>query len=186
MLDGRQVAVLATLDSEPADAAALVNDTAPGEPWEEAVTACLNVMCHRALGRPVADLLTALANSYMQCDPDRGTTVFDIRLGLTILDLLEDPQGAAARRVAEDLYRRTRTATDGYAARECLADSRFTTLATPCQLQEARDLVHACGLGSGGLPDALTESLTQALRLSDHVIRDNVARLHAQPGRSGV
>lgn len=172
MLDGRQVAVLAALTSGHADdAAALVADTAPGEVWEEAVTACLDAMGRCALVRPVEDLLTDLANSYVQRESEHGMTVFDIRLGLTILDLLKKPRGAVARRVVEDLFRRTSTATDGYAARECLAHPRFTALATARQTDEARNLVRACALGSGGLPDNLAAALTEALRTSDHVIR---------------
>jgi hypothetical protein len=181
MLDGRQVAVLASLNSEPADAAALVADTAPGEPWEKAVTACLNVMCHRALDRPVGDLLADLMSAYIQRKPDHGMSVFDIRLGLTILDLLEDPQGETALRVAENLHRRTSTATDGYAARECLANARFTALAAPRQVRGARGLVRACALDSGGLPNTLTAKLTEALRLSDQVIRGTVAHSPRSP-----
>lgn len=185
MLDGRQVAVLARLDSDPAEAAALVTTTAPGEPGEEVVTACLNVMCCRALGRPIEALLAALADRYIHQEFGHGVTVFEIRLGLTILNLLNDPHGPVARRIVEDLYRRSRTATDGYAARECLADSRFTALATSRQVQGTRDLVHACALGSGGLPDTLTGRLNEALRLSDQVIR-SAARPHRQPGAPGT
>ncbi|GGX50709.1 hypothetical protein [Streptomyces noursei] len=175
MLDGRQVAVLATLGRNPADAAALVAETAPGEPWEEAVTACLNVACHRALQQPADDLLSALVDSYIQRRPDHGTTVFDTRLGLTILDFLDQSHDSAARRMAEELHRRTLTATDGYAARECLADPRFSALVTPGQAKAIHGLVRACALGSGDLPEPRAMRLTKALRLSDEVIRASLA-----------
>ncbi|MDH6221504.1 hypothetical protein [Streptomyces pseudovenezuelae] len=128
MLDGRQVAVLATLGRDPAEAAHIVAQTAHGEPWENAVTSCLAVMCRQLAHRPVDALLSELADTYIQRQPDPGTTVFDTRLGLTILDLHDQPTDPAARRVAEELHRRGIDATDGYAARECLADSRFTNL----------------------------------------------------------
>ncbi|WP_433860168.1 hypothetical protein [Streptomyces kronopolitis] len=174
MLDGRQVAVLATLACEPASAADLVFQTAPGEPWEQAVTSCLAVMCLRAIRRPVADLLSEMVDDYVQRQPDPGTTVFDTRLGLTILTLLDTSDGPAAHRVAEELHRRTITASDGYAARECLAVPGFTHLLRPRQTQAAQDLVRACALESGELPAAQAARLTKALRLSDEVIRASV------------
>jgi hypothetical protein len=176
MLDGRQVAVLAALGRDPADAAGIVAQTAPGAPWENAVTSCLALMCHRLVHQPVGDLLSELADTYIQRQPDPGTTVFDTRLGLTILDLLDTPDGPAAHRIAEELHRRATTSTDGYAARECLADPRFTDLVKPKQAQAARALVRAGALESGDLPAPQSTRLLRALWLSDQVIRESVAR----------
>ncbi|AEW95175.1 hypothetical protein SCATT_28040 [Streptantibioticus cattleyicolor NRRL 8057 = DSM 46488] len=181
MLDGRQVAVLATLSRNPADAVALVDETTPGEPWENAVTGCLNVMCNRALLHPVGHLLDALVDGYVERQPEQGTTVFDIRLGLTILDLLDQDQNDAAHHMAEELHRRTITATDGYAARECLADPRFTALVTSHQVQATRQLVRACALQSGSFPETRAARLAKALRISDEVIRNSVGHLHSRP-----
>ncbi|AJC55021.1 hypothetical protein [Streptomyces sp. 769] len=178
MLDGRQVAVLATLGHNPADAVDLVAETAPGEPWEEAVTTCLHVVCRRALHQPADDLLTALVDNYIHRRPDHGTTVFDTRLGLTILDFLDQSHGSAARRMTEELHHRTLAATDGYAARECLADPRFTDLVTPGQAKAIHELDRACALGNGDLPRPRAARLTKALWLSDEVIRESVARPH--------
>lgn len=51
MLDGRQAAVIAHAVSGDTDSAlALLADTTPGEPWENAVTACLTIQCHGASG----------------------------------------------------------------------------------------------------------------------------------------
>ncbi|MFE6692170.1 hypothetical protein ACFVFQ_37650 [Streptomyces sp. NPDC057743] len=176
MLDGRQVAVLAALDHNPANAATLIAETTPGEPWEQAVTTCLNVMRHHALHQPVDGLLDALVNDYVQRQPDQGTLILHTRLGLTILDLLDHPHESAARRLADALHRRTSTATDGYAARECLANSRFVEGVTRHEEQAMHDLVRACALGNGALPSPQTARLTQALRLSDGVIRASLAR----------
>ncbi|MEV5984917.1 hypothetical protein AB0L85_07815 [Streptomyces sp. NPDC052051] len=175
MLDGRQVAVLAALARDPAHAVDLVVRTKPGEPWENAVTSCLAVMCRRIVHEPADDLLSALVDTYVRCRPAPGTTVFDTRLGLTILDLLDQPDGSAARRITQELHHRTTTATDGYAARECLADSRFTDLMEPREAQAARDLVRTCALGSGDLPAPQSACLLRALRRSDEVIRKSVA-----------
>ncbi|WP_406281435.1 hypothetical protein [Streptomyces sp. NBC_00209] len=177
MLDGRQVAVLAALHDDPDQAVSLVTQTTPGEPWENAVTSCLTVMAHRASHRPVDDLLPALVNSYIQHEPQTGTTVFDTRLGLTILDLLNQPDGPAARLVAEELHRRSMAATDGYTARECLASPRFTNLLSIKKANATHDLIHACGLDDGRLPLHLAAGLVHALRISSTVIRQSVISL---------
>ncbi|MFB7299185.1 hypothetical protein [Streptomyces rubiginosohelvolus] len=171
MLDGRQVAVLAALSRSPAEAAALVTETTQGERSENAVTNCLNVMCNRALHGEVVPILDALVEDYVEHQPDQGMTVFATRLGLTILDLLEPHQKDAAHRIAQELHRRTTSATDGYAARECLADARFTALALPRQIEAARQVVRACALGSGSLPEPWLARITEALRVSDAAIR---------------
>ncbi|MER8199299.1 hypothetical protein ABTY00_35880 [Streptomyces microflavus] len=67
--------------------------------------------------------------------------------------MLEPNQKDAAHRMAEELHRRAIAATDGYAARECLADARFTALAEPRPVKAAQPLVRACALGSGSLPE---------------------------------
>ncbi|WP_405824489.1 hypothetical protein OG705_29870 [Streptomyces sp. NBC_00838] len=178
MLDGRQVAVLAALGHDPARASDLVASTASGEPWENAVTSCLAVMCRRLLHQPVDDLLAEVATNYIQRPPDPGTTVFDTRLGLTILDLLDQPDGPAARHITEELDRRVSAATDGYAARECLTTPRFTKLMTSREAQRARDLVRMCALETGDLPAPQAAQLTQALSLSDKVIHESVTARH--------
>ncbi|MGW0885901.1 hypothetical protein [Streptomyces sp. NPDC002671] len=174
MLDGRQVAVLAALSHDPADAANIVAQTAPGEPWEDAVTSCLAVMCHQLAHRPVAAMLSELVNTYVQRQPDPGTTVFNIRLGLTILDLIDQPQGNAARRMVKELHHRTTAATDGYAAREVLAHPLFRDLSPDQETEDCRALVHGCALGVGRLPGELDDQLAAALRTSDHVIRQSL------------
>lgn len=176
MLDGRQVAVLAALSHTPTDAAALITMTTPGERWENAVTGCLDVMCRKALRGPAVPLLDTLVEDYVEHQPDQGMTVFDTRLGLTILDLLEPHQEAAAHRMVAELHRRAAVATDGYAARECLADHRYTSLAEPRQIEAARRLVRACALSSGSLPGPRLVRMTEALRVSDEVIRESMAR----------
>ncbi|MFK4119994.1 hypothetical protein [Streptomyces longwoodensis] len=173
MLDGRQVAVLAALQHDPHHAARLVAHTTPGEPWENTVTACLAIMCRQAAHRPVNDLLHQLVNDYLHREPDIGTTVFDTRLGLTVLDL-HHSDSPGAHLVTEELHRRTMAATDGYAARECLANPRFTTLISPGQTNAARDLVHACGLDAGALPATSAARLVHALQASSRLIRDSV------------
>ncbi|MDT0445608.1 hypothetical protein [Streptomyces johnsoniae] len=177
MLDGRQVSVLAALATSDVDRArTLIEDTAPGEPWEQAVTACLAALCCRVAGQPVdRHHVDRLVSTYAELKPERGMTVFGTRLGLAILDVIGTAEEGAAHRVVNELHHRTAKLGDGYAARENLAHPLFTALATDRQQQDCRDLVYACGLGSGKLPDELHDQLTVALRISDHTIRDSVA-----------
>lgn len=176
MLDGRQVAVLAALttgDAEHADE--LLTTTAPGEPWEDAITACLTVMCRRLAGRRVNHLLDDLTTTYLARQAEPGMTVFDIRLGHTTLDIVGPDHARAARRIVAELHRRATEASDGYAARDNLENPLFTTLATSQQVEDCRELVDACALNTGTFPDTVHHDLATALRVSDHVIRTSLA-----------
>ncbi|MFE7835801.1 hypothetical protein ACFU53_06940 [Streptomyces sp. NPDC057474] len=182
MLDGRQVAVVAALAAgDTAWAAVLLADTMPGDPWEQAVTACLTVLCRRDAGQPIDGHLTDLTAAFLERKTEPGMTIFDIRLGLTVLDAIGSAEAPAARRIVEHLHRKTTDAQDGYAARENLAHPLFTEIATDRQVQECRALVRACALGVGILPDELRGELTAALRASDSVIRESVVR-SSDPG----
>ncbi|MDX3113826.1 hypothetical protein [Streptomyces scabiei] len=184
MLDGRQVAVLAALvEGDTAWAADLLADTAPGDLWEQAVTACLTVLCRRDAGQPIDGHLADLVTAYSGRKAEPGMTVFDTRLGLTVLDAIGSAEALAAHHIVEDLHRRTTDTEDGYAARENLAHPLFTEIATNRQVQDCRALVRACALGAGVLPDELRGELTSALRTSDSVIRASLTR-PSTPGRT--
>ncbi|CAO0832208.1 putative protein OS=Streptomyces microflavus OX=1919 GN=Smic_64430 PE=4 SV=1 [Streptomyces microflavus] len=78
MLDGRQVAVLASLaEGDTAHASALLADTMPGETWEQTVTACLTVLSRRAAGSAVRAQLSGLATASLDRQAEPGMTVFD-------------------------------------------------------------------------------------------------------------
>ncbi len=171
MLDGRQVAVVAALtvgDTE--RAAELLTGTAPGDPWEQAVTDCLTVLCRRDAGRDVNACLAGLVNTYVSHEAIPGLTVFDIRLGLTVLDAVESPDQPAARLLVDDLARRTTEARNGYAAREVLAHPLFLALATGSQAQDCKALVRACALDAGALPEEAYRDLSAALDRSETVL----------------
>ncbi|GAA4205054.1 hypothetical protein GCM10022252_65000 [Streptosporangium oxazolinicum] len=85
MLDGRQVAVIADTTAGDADGAlALLADTLPGEPWENAVTACLNALCRRSTYQLVKADLAAMLECYRQLVFAPGLVVFSMRLGLSV------------------------------------------------------------------------------------------------------
>lgn len=179
MLDGRQVAILATLTTlttgDADSTATLLMENEPGDPWEQAVTACLTALCRQAVGRPIDHHLRELVNNYLDHEAGHGTTVFDIRLGLVVLDALDIADSPTSRRIAQDLHRRTMLANNGYAAREILAHHRSVTAFS---LQERRDLTNlldACALGSGTLHTDRRADLDRALHTSEavltHVVR---------------
>ncbi|WP_324605847.1 MULTISPECIES: hypothetical protein [unclassified Streptomyces] len=162
MLDGRQVAVLAALAAgDTASAAVLLADTIPGDAWEQAVTACLTVLCRRDAGQPIDDQLADLVTVYCGRETEPGMTVFDIRLGLAVLDAIGSAQAPAAHRIVKDLHRRTTDAQDGYAARETLSHPLFTAIATDQQAQDCRALLRACALKAGSIPHELQGELAR-------------------------
>ncbi|WP_179280053.1 hypothetical protein [Actinacidiphila glaucinigra] len=177
MLDGRQVAVIAALTQrDTAQAARLIVETAPGEPWEQQITLCLNVLRKRTDGKAKEADLEDLANSYTEDGPSgHGMTVFDIRHGLTILDLIENAENPHARRLAEDLYRRTMHALDGYAAREITSDPLFTTAATSPQIDSCHALIQRCGLNTRNLNQPDHALVSRALTSSSNVIHRSLA-----------
>ncbi|MFD7897414.1 hypothetical protein [Streptomyces sp. NPDC059743] len=182
MLDGRQVAVLAALTAGDAPAAEdLLARTEPGEPWEDAVTNCLTALTHRAAGRPLHHHLHDLVATYLNRADDPDMTVFNTRLGLTVLDTIASPEHPATRSVVADLHRRATKTTDGYAARELLAHPPFTALATNRETQDCRALVRACALGAGAFPADLQDEVAAAIRASDRVLRSNDAAPREQP-----
>ncbi|MCZ4098295.1 hypothetical protein [Streptomyces sp. H39-C1] len=170
MLDGRQVAVVAALTAgESERAGELLARTIPGDRWEQEVTECLTELCLRDAGQQLKEGADELVLAYLNHEAHPGRTVFDIRLGLTVLDAV-GPQHERAKRMVGDLHRRTMESLDGYAAREALAHGHFTALATEGPAQDLRDLIRSCGLGTGALPEDLSADLSAALDSSEAVI----------------
>jgi hypothetical protein len=170
MLDGRQVAVIARATSgRPAAALRMLADTAPGEPWEAAVTACLAVLCQPA-GQPAGSgHLAAMINAYGQLDSDPTLIVFTTRLALSIIDSVGGAGEPALRATAHHAADAVRAASDGYAARDLLG---HPTVATTLNAQQVNDLTST--LDQSGLcqplPDFSAHRLDTALRLIEKVI----------------
>ncbi|UNO42155.1 hypothetical protein [Streptomyces sp. MST-110588] len=170
MLDGRQVAVVAALtEGHTERAVELLTGTAPGDAWEQAVTACLTALCRRDTGQNLGDDADELVSTYFNQEAQPGRTVFDIRLGLTVLDAV-GARHPAAHQLVENLFLRTRETLDGYAAREVLAHALFTALVSDNQAQECRDMLLSCGLGTGIIADDLAGALSAALDAAEAVI----------------
>ena len=156
MLDGRQIAVISHALAGGADQAhAMLRDTTPGQPWENAVTNCLTLLCTPTRHNNAGSL-------YHKHDPEPGLAVFSTRLGLSLIDAL-DPDRPQARALAARLVHHATH--DGYAARDVLAHSRCRQAATTDQIHQLRNLVDACGLDHGQLH---TDYLIQITELLDH------------------
>lgn len=169
MLDGRQVAVIAHAASGDTDnALALLADTAPGEPWENAITACLTIQCHGGL--EPGELAKLLAPYRFLDTSAPGLALFHTRLGLSFVDAIGSINDPPARRIAGELIDRATSAGDGYAARDILAHSGCRELLTDIQRRELTNLVAACGLDTGTLPATLLADLTTALASAEEVI----------------
>ncbi|KFF98024.1 hypothetical protein PV367_20620 [Streptomyces europaeiscabiei] len=172
MFDGRQIAVLAAIAEGNSDRAAeLLEHTKPDEQWEHAVTVCLTLLCSRAAGQSIDESLEDVLSAVLGRQAEPGLSVFDNRLGLTVLDAIGCTGHPSAHRVAEHLADRALLALDGYVAREVLTHPICAPLIPNQQAQHCRDLVNACALGTHPFPEALCGELAAALRMSDRVIR---------------
>lgn len=186
MLDGRQVAVIAHLTAgTPEEAVRLLAQAEPGEPWEEAVAACLAILCHRRAGQRVAARMAALVRGWerLQLAPD--LLVFHIRLGLAVIDAAEGYESSAARSILRDLVQRVVAAEDGYAARDVLEHGRFLP---PRQERQLHALLDSSGLGQGLMSAALQARLDAAVATVESALTtDAFERQHyadtSRPGR---
>ncbi|WP_260195470.1 hypothetical protein [Actinophytocola gossypii] len=169
MLDGRQVAVIAHAVSADTDGAlALLTDTTPGEPWENAVTACLTIQCHS--GSTIPDLDTLIEQYHALDTSSPGLAVFHTRLGLSFVDALGSTDNPHARHVAAGLIDHAVHSRDGYVARDILRHSGCHELLTRTQENDLTSLVKVCGLDSGTMPPEALANLTTALAHAEEVI----------------
>lgn len=168
MLDGRQVAVVAGLTAGDMDEAeTLLRDTAPGEAWENAVTACLRVLCQREAGRPTDRDTNILLDQYRALDHPAELAVFHTRLGLSVIDVTKEE---AARLLTTHLVEQTMHDADGYAARDVLAHPTCVAYMTYQQSHHLRRTVEGCALDHGAIPPDLSADLASALDTSEAVL----------------
>ncbi|MFI6847331.1 hypothetical protein OG535_34415 [Kitasatospora sp. NBC_00085] len=164
ILDGRQVAVLADATTgDLAGALALLEDTEPGDAWEDAVTAVLSALC-RPGDHDAAD---QAIDHCLALDAEEGLAAFTTRLTLTALDAT-DPDTPSAKNLLRQLTSRTSESGDGYALRDLLAHEGVRTRLEPDRISPLERALAACALDSGTLPETLRCRLEEAL---DHARR---------------
>ncbi|MGH3856754.1 MAG: hypothetical protein ACRDR6_25370 [Pseudonocardiaceae bacterium] len=187
IFDGRQVAVLARATAGDTDGAlALLADTLPGEPWENAVTACLTALCHQHTDQPTDRSIATLLGRYRQLDTSPGLAVFHTRLGLSVIDATGGIEHRAARRIATDLLHQATTARDGYTARELLGHDGCVSMLTNHQAHDLAETVNACALGSRAIPAPLQADLSAALDTGEAVLTRALKHQLAQPSSSSI
>ncbi|WDQ02215.1 hypothetical protein PVK74_10550 [Micromonospora chalcea] len=165
MLDGRQITVIAhAIAGRHRQARAILDATKPGEPWENAVTACLHLLMPCSGDDQASTALTA----YHALGPVKpGLIVFHTRLGLTLLDAL-DKDHPAAEQITVELTQYA--ADDGYAARDLLTHPTCLAAAPYQRVSQLKTLVSACGFDAGTLPAAHLRTLLRALDIAESVI----------------
>ncbi|MFD7639189.1 hypothetical protein ACFV4P_00900 [Kitasatospora sp. NPDC059795] len=166
ILDGRQVAVLARATTgDLPGALALLEETEPGDPWENAVTTVLTALCRsgnqRAAGRAIDHCLAF--------EPDEGMAVFTTRLTLTAIDAA-DPDTPAARNLLAHLTSRTGESGDGYVLRDLLTHDGTRSHLEPGLRKALERALAACALDSGALPGPLRDRLEESLDRAGKVI----------------
>nr|BEK67459.1 hypothetical protein KPHV_46860 [Kitasatospora purpeofusca] len=180
MLDGRQVAVLAhATTGDHRGAQRLLAGTTPGEPWENAVTACLTALCHPAGNPPATSEIDALLDHFPGLEIRADLAVFHTRLLLSALDIDGAASHPGIRTQASALAGRIADVGDGYAAREVLAHHGCLAILNRKQTRALEDTVEACALGQRMIPHDLRRRLSAALITGEAVItRTLSAQLH--------
>jgi len=172
LLDGRQAAIVAHCLAGHTDTAlALVADSAPAQPWEQAIADCLGALCSQAAGRSTGDTLTRVQRLYFDLDRTPGLQVFNTRLGLTIIDLASNTDQATAERTHTFLISETLATADGYAARDVLAYDGCKAKLTESEKRALTSAVQSAGLGLGAIPALLMDHLLSAVKTSETVIK---------------
>jgi hypothetical protein len=188
MLDGRQVAVLTRITAgDHGGAIELVTATTAGEAWENAVTACLEILCtwpsHRATAQEIDNLLANRAQVDFQAD----LVVFQTRLMLSIIDAARGSSHAGLRLDAIQLVDQILTVADGYAASDVLNHPGITALLDDERISQLEQTVKACALASRDLPADLRAELEEAMDISEASIRQTLtSSLTAQASPAGT
>lgn len=166
MLDGRQIAVIAHATAgDHSGALALLRDTQPGQPWEDAVTACLTLLCQPH--KPTSLELNKLVVSFHSLGNPDGLAVFRTRLGLCLIEAL-GARHAGAQSLAIDLI--DRATRDGYASRDLLTHRSFRDLASRQQTRSLTRVVSECGLDAGSIAPRMLSDIATALDTAEAVL----------------
>ncbi|MFB6724815.1 hypothetical protein ACFCV3_31855 [Kribbella sp. NPDC056345] len=176
MLDGRQVAILSRVTvGDHGGAMELIAATTAGEAWENAVTACLEILCrlpnHQATTHEIDTLLAARAQVV---DYQANLIVFQTRLMLSIVDAARGASHAGLRLDAIQLADQILTIADGYASREVLDHPGITALLDEERISQLEQTVKACALGSRELSAELQAQLEDALDISETLIKQTL------------
>jgi hypothetical protein len=174
IFDGRQIAVLAHATAgRHDDALKLLHNTRPGDPAEQAVTACLALLCQPK--QDDGDNRDAI-RAYQTLRRTSGSAVFHGRLGLSLIDAIGGAAQPEATPILGNLLRQA--GDDGYAARDLLSHPGCRDAATDDQRRRLTALAVDCGLDAGAIPSELLAGIHTSLQKAIAVIGQEPA--HAQ------
>jgi hypothetical protein len=175
LLDGRQVAVLARCSAGSPDAAlAILSQSVISAPWEQAVAACLMVLCLRFGNRPADAAITAMVELYPEVEPAPGLLAFRTHLGLTVIDLAGGTGHPGGAQAAAGMVGEAVAAGDGYAARDILAHPECRSRLTETEKRALTAALRSSGLGRGTVPAHLMGDLMWAVETSETAIARNL------------
>ncbi|MFF0659233.1 hypothetical protein [Micromonospora tulbaghiae] len=178
MLDGRQVAVIALATTGKIEQAeTMIDTTIDGEPWEQAVTACLARACVHAVSESDEPTIVLL-DRYRRLRPVRSQAVFHVRLGLSVIDAIGACRHADLLNLTDSLITQTIAFEDARVASEVLQHLACAAVMDPIRAEGLAELVTASGHGRGSLPLAILESLSSTTSTAEAVIRRRAASGH--------
>lgn len=182
LLDGRQVAILAHCEAgDYGTALRLLADSLTPTPWEEAVAACMRVLCGRLADLPSDSDIATMMDKYLVLEAAPEHVVFQIRLGLCVIDVAAND--GRTPQVADVVVRAALDSADAYAARDalshetCLAHTTVDASQALTKMMRESGLVTPSGLGRGALQGPLLDSLID----SAQVAKDALAASMPQP-----
>ncbi|MGH3856757.1 MAG: hypothetical protein ACRDR6_25385 [Pseudonocardiaceae bacterium] len=174
LLDGRQVAIFAQAADHDFDAAhSMLASTLTPTPWEEAVAACLAVLCRRLADQQADTDITKMVDRYHRLEPAPEHTVFRVRLGLCVLDLATD--AGETPQVAERIVRDALESADAYAAHAVISHQTCHAHTTPGNSRALTEIVRVAGLGRETIPAGMLDDLMESVRTSEASIVDALA-----------
>ncbi|MEV6726611.1 hypothetical protein AB0M94_37455 [Streptomyces xanthochromogenes] len=173
LFDGRQVAVIdRCLGGRPDEALEYLDATALVDSWEQAVGACLAVLCLTAASQVPLDRFEKMLTHFLALEAGPGLALFRTRLGLAVLDLAPHTgQSETARRLTHEAL----ASGDGYVARDVLAHPACRSALTHAEHQTLSTLVTAAGLGQEHIPGPLLAALRHATAVSASVWERHLA-----------
>jgi hypothetical protein len=188
LLDGRQAVILAHIDNgDVGQATTLVEQSNAVEPWERAVQGVLRAYCHLHAEADAEEATVGMLGSVLALvrRPDAMTTVFRVRLGLATLDLTDHYSATHVSNLCAELIGAARS--DGYAAREVLANPRLRLAMTAEEHKELSGILQFSGLGTRAVPASLRRDLIAAASLAEGrlraLLRQNTGNYRQETGQ---
>lgn len=172
LMEGRQAAIIAhCVRGDLLQGRMVLTQSDPTQPWEQEVTACLQMMCTEPTDPAMARRLTTAVARFDARTPMAGYASYRARLGLTIATLASSvrPEQVAAllTRIADEAI----SSADGYAARDVLGFRILPASGMGEDRLSQLDRLRAdSGLGIGTLPQPALPRLTHASNDATHIL----------------